>query len=39
MPSIAETLADDPAWSRRLLDEAQVVTAGLDDLGATLSVE
>ncbi|MDT5029771.1 MAG: hypothetical protein QOE61_6951, partial [Micromonosporaceae bacterium] len=36
MASIAATLAGDRTSARRLLDEARVVAAGLDDLGATL---
>ena len=36
MASIAATMAGDRASSRRLLDEAQVVADGLDDLGTTL---
>jgi predicted ATPase/DNA-binding CsgD family transcriptional regulator len=36
MASIAATMAGDRRSSRRLLDEAQVVADGLNDLGATL---
>lgn len=38
MASVAETFAGDPASARRLLDEAQVITTGLDDFPATLAV-
>src|SRR5205823_1693522 len=36
MASIAENMAGERASARHLLDEAQVITAGLDDLDATL---
>jgi predicted ATPase/DNA-binding CsgD family transcriptional regulator len=38
MASIAEDMAGDRASARRLLDEAEAVTTGLDDLAATLGV-
>jgi DNA-binding CsgD family transcriptional regulator len=38
MASIAENMAGECASARRLLDEAQVITAGLDDLDATLAL-
>jgi len=38
MASIAAYMAGDRASARRLLDEAQVVATGLDDVGATLAV-
>jgi predicted ATPase/DNA-binding CsgD family transcriptional regulator len=38
MASVAENMAGDSASARRLLDEARVVTTGLDDLPATLAV-
>jgi hypothetical protein len=37
MASIAENMAGDRASASRLLDEAQVVTTGLDDVPATLT--
>jgi predicted ATPase/DNA-binding CsgD family transcriptional regulator len=38
MASVAANMAGDRASARRLLDEAQAVTAGLDDVPATLAV-
>jgi predicted ATPase/DNA-binding NarL/FixJ family response regulator len=38
MASVAETFAGDRAAAGRLLDQAQIVSAGLDDHSATLSV-
>ena len=38
MGSIAANMAGDRASARRLLDEAQVVTAGLDDVPSTLAI-
>ena len=38
MASIAENMAGDGASASRFLDQAQVVTTGLDDLPATLAV-
>jgi hypothetical protein len=38
MASIAENMAGECTSARRLLDEAQVITSGLDDLDATLAL-
>jgi predicted ATPase/DNA-binding CsgD family transcriptional regulator len=38
MASIAANMAGDRAAARRLLDEAQIVTSGLDDVPATLAL-
>jgi predicted ATPase/DNA-binding CsgD family transcriptional regulator len=38
MASIAADMAGDRMSSKRLLDEAQIVAAGLEDLGATLMI-